>query len=294
MDRVDLNDISLFVSVVQAGSLSKAEDLLNVPKSRISRRLSRLEADLGTPLMDRGKRGIRLNEAGSSFYAQAQEMMAAVQTALDGVRGTLDTPGGLLRISVSTEVGRGFLMHHLAEYLRLYPEVRLEVEINNKKINMIQDGVDIALRLGSAESENVVARKLGDIELGLFASREYLERAGELKTPHELHGHTLLEKYDGPEWRFAYKGEEILVGGLRRFRSNDANLLGQMVSDGLGIALLPCFENMPRSNWVRLMPDWKTDSVPLYLVYYKNRGAMPAIRSLVDFLLAHSSEISIS
>ena len=188
MGNVDLNDIRLFVAVVQAGSFSKAADLVNIPKSRLSRRISRLEADLGITLMDRSKRGVLLNEVGEQFYLRAQEMMQAAQAAVNSVQGKRDTPSGLLRLSVSTEVGRGFLMLHLAEYMRRYPDVWLEIEINNKKVNMIQDGIDIALRLGLPAGDNVVARKLTDIELGLFAAESYLQRMGYPRSPHELHG----------------------------------------------------------------------------------------------------------
>ncbi|MBF0804741.1 MULTISPECIES: LysR family transcriptional regulator [unclassified Neisseria] len=288
MGNVDLNDIRLFVAVVQAGSFSKAADLANIPKSRLSRRISRLEAGLGTALMDRSRRGVLLNEVGEQFYLRAQQMMQAAEAAVNGVQGRLDTPGGLLRISVSTEVGRGFLMLHLAEYMRRYPDVVLEVEINNKKVNMIQDGIDIALRLSLPEDGNVVARKLTDIELGLFAAESYLQRAGCPKSPHELHGHTLLNKYDGPEWRFVCRQHSVHIQGSCKLSSNDANLLGQMVSDGIGIALLPCFDNMLRSGWVRLLPQWRVDTVPLYLVYYKNRGSTPNVASMVDFLLEKS------
>lgn len=285
MGNIDLNDIRLFVAVVQAGSFSKAAELLNTPKSRLSRRISRLEADLGTALMDRSKRGVLLNEVGEQFYLRAQEMMQAAQTAVNSVQGKLDIPGGLLRMSVSTEIGRGFLMLHLAEYMRRYPDVMLEVEINNKKINMIQDGIDIAFRLGLPEGDNIVARKLTDIELGLFAAESYLQRAGRPQSPHELHGHALLNKYDGPEWRFYSKQHSVNIQSNNKLSSNDANLLGQMVSEGAGIALLPCFDNMLRQDWIRLLPEWEVEKMPLYLVYYKNRGSIPTIRSMVDFLL---------
>ena len=284
MGNVDLNDIRLFVAVVQAGSFSKAADLVNIPKSRLSRRISRLEADLGITLMDRSKRGVLLNEVGEQFYLRAQEMMQAAQTAVNSVQGKRDTPSGLLRLSVSTEVGRGFLMLHLAEYMRRYPDVWLEIEINNKKVNMIQDGIDIALRLGLPAGDNVVARKLTDIELGLFAVESYLQRMGYPRSPHELHGHVLLNKYDGPEWRFTCKQHCVCIQGNNKLNSNDANLLGQMVAEGVGIALLPCFDNMLREGWVRLLPEWEVDTVPLYLVYYKNRGSVPTIRSMVNFL----------
>ncbi|MCP2041553.1 DNA-binding transcriptional LysR family regulator [Neisseria sp. HSC-16F19] len=286
MGNIDLNDIRLFVAVVQAGSLNKAAELMNVPKSRLSRRLDRLEADLGTRLMDRSKRGVLLNEAGRQFYLRGQEMLLAAQSAINSVQDKLDQPRGLLRLSASTEVGRGLLILHLAEYMRRYPDVQLEIEINNKEVNMIQDGVDIALRLGLPANPNVVARKLTDIELGLFAAESYVQRAGMPQSPHELHGHSLLFKYDGPEWRFVRKQHCVRIDGHNHLSSNDANLLGHMVAEGCGIALLPCFDNMLRPGMVRLLPEWQVDTVPLYLVYYKNRGSVPTVHSMAAFLLA--------
>ena len=285
MNNIDLNDIRLFVTVVQAGSLTKAADLTGIPKSRLSRRLSRLEQDLGIGLMDRGKRGVRLNEIGEQFYLHAQEMMRIAQTVVDSVQGELDSPRGLLRLSVSTEVAQGFLIPHLSEYVRLYPNVVLEVEVNNKKINMIQDGVDIALRLGLPDNDHVVARKLTDIEFGLFASEEYLAQYGTPQNPHELHEHALLSKYDGIEWRFVRKQHTVKIQNHNKISSNDANLLKHMVSRGVGIALLPCFDDILHQNWVRLLPDWQVETIPLYLVYYKNRGSTATVKSMVDFLL---------
>lgn len=284
--KVDLNDIKLFVSVVQAGSLTRASELLDIPKSHISRHLTELENSLGTTLMDRGRRGIVLNELGLRFLHNAQEMLRLAQIAIDDVQDNLQKPSGLLRLSVSTEVGRGFLMHYLPEYFRRYPDVNLQVQIDNRKVNMIQDGIDIALRIGSADSDNVVARKLFDIELGLFASKSYIDAHGMPSSPHELYGHTLLHKYDGPDWAFWCDHHLVRIDGQYRLSCNDFNLVGQMVSDGLGIGLLPCFDNMIRADWVRLLPQWQIDSVPLYVVYYKNRGAVPTVRSMVEFLVS--------
>lgn len=285
MNNIDLNDIRLFVTVVQAGSLTKAANLLNMPKSYLSRHLTRLEQDLGTTLMDRSRQGILLNELGERFYLKAQDMLQTVQTALDSVRSNLEAPHGLLKMSVSTEVGRGFLMFHLAEYMRRYPDVSLEIQIDNHKINLIREGVDIALRLGDPNNNNVVARKLFDIELGLFASKAYLAKAGIPQTPHELHGHDLLYKYDGPDWHFSYKQRSVHIEGKNKLYSNDFNLIGHMVGEDMGIAMLPCFNNMIRPDWVRLLPEWKIAKVPLYAVYYKNRGSVLTVQSMVEFLL---------
>ncbi len=284
--KVDLNDMKLFVSTVQAGSLTKASELLCMPKSHLSRHLTELEQSLGTRLMDRGRRGIVLNELGSRFFVHAQEMLRYAQIAIDDIQGSLQKPSGLVRLSVSTEIGRGFLMHHLAEFLRQYPDVSLQVQIDNRKVNMIQDGIDIALRVGSVQNENVIARKLFDIELGLFASADYVAKRGAPHSPNELYGHELIYKYDGVPWLFHCKDTSILVDATHRFICNDYNLAGKMVADGVGIAMLPCLKNALQDDWLHLLADWHIDCVPLYIMYYKNRGAVPAVRAMIEFILA--------
>lgn len=283
--KIDLNDMRLFVSVVQAGSLTRASELLDVPKSHLSRHLTELENSLGTTLMDRGRRGIVLNELGRRFLHNAQEMLRLAQMAIDDIQTNLQKPNGLLRMSVSTEVGRGFLMHHLPAYFKRYPDVNIEVQIDNRKVNMIQDGIDIALRVGSINNDNVVARKLFDLELGVFASPGYLAQYGIPQTPHELYGHQLLYKYDGPEWAFQKEQHRVVIDGQHKLRTNDFNLIAQMVSEGLGIAVLPCFDNMIKEDWIKILPEWTLETVPVYVVYYKNRGATSVVRSMVDFLL---------
>lgn len=283
IQKIDLNNMKLFVSVVQAGSLTRASELLCLPKSYLSRHLTELEQSLGIVLMDRGRHGVVLNETGIRFYKNCQEMLQMAQLALDEIQDSLEQPQGLLRLSVSTEMGRSFLMNHLAEYLKIYPNVDLEIQIDNRKINLIQDGVDIAFRAGSVDNDNVVARKLFDIEFGLFAKECYLEDNGMPKTPHELYGHELIYKYDGPAWRFCHKHHIVEIDKQYKIRCNDFHLAGQMVNDGVGIALLPLFPSLIQEQWVRVLPQWRIENVPLYLVYYKNRGA--AVRSMVDFLL---------
>lgn len=289
IQKIDLNNMKLFVSVVQAGSLTRASELLCLPKSYLSRHLTELEESLGTVLMDRGRKGIILNEAGKRFYTNCQEMLAAAQFAIDDIQESLEQPQGLLRLSVSTEVGQSFLMYHLAEYLQKYPDVQLEIQIDNRKINLIQDGVDIAFRVGSIDNDNVVARKLLDIEFGLFADQSYLTKKGVPKTPRALYEHELIYKYDGPTWQFRCKQQSIEIDRHYKIRCNDFYLAGQMVTDGIGIALLPLFANLIQPNWVRLLPQWQIQSVPLYLVYYKNRGSAATVRSMVEFLLAKFS-----
>ena len=292
-NNVNLDDIKLFVSVVEAGSLSKAAEHLGSPISYISRHLDDLEQSLGTDLMQRTKKGIMLNEFGERFFEKAKEMVQLAQSAIDDIHQDLHKPSGLLKIAVSTEVGRGFLMLHLAEYLRLYPDVNLKVCIDNRKVNMIQDGIDIAFRFGMPSDENIVARKLCDMEVGLFASPNYLAHAPKIESPQDLYQHALIQKYDGAEWIFQHKHsvERIMVSP--KLSCNDYNLAGQMVEDGVGIALLPVLNNMVHPHWVRVLPEWTLAKQPIYLIYYKSNATKQKVRSLIDFLLEKISRSSV-
>ena len=175
MERIDLNDMRFFVATVQAGSLSRAAEQLNLPKSRLSRRLTELETALGSKLIDRSRNGVRLNELGEPFYRHAVMMLECADNAVGSVAQSLSTPQGLLRISVSSEVLQLVITPHLSRYLRRYPEVSLEISMENRQINMIQDGIDIALRIGMPQQEDLVAKQVGSINLGIYAG--YCPRA---------------------------------------------------------------------------------------------------------------------
>ena len=284
-EKIDLNDMRLFVAVVRAGSLSKASELLGVSKSRLSRRLTGLENALGTTLLDRGRRGILLNELGTQFFQQAEAMLQCAEQAVAGVQRGLDEPRGRLRIFISTEILRDVLAPHLGDYLRRYPAVNMEVQTQNAPVNMIQTGIDVAFRMGDLRSNDMVARKIREWRLGLYATAPYLAEYPPIVIPEDLEQHQLLQKYDGPEWVLHKNQRHVVVHGAKRLLSNDFNLLEKLVEAHQGIALLP--EYMARHGmWQRILPDWQIESVPLHLLYYKNRGGVPVIRSFVEFVSA--------
>ncbi|MDG6895348.1 LysR family transcriptional regulator [Volucribacter amazonae] len=289
--NVDLNDIRLFVGVVQAGSLSQAEILLNIPKSRLSRRLTQLEQSLGICLMERGKKGIMLNELGSQFFQQAQIMLQNAQLAIDSVQSQSQQPQGLLRLSVSNDIAHAVLAPLLPEYLSLYPAVNLDIEVNNQRIHMIQDGVDIALRVRTIDSEQVVAHKLREINTGIYAHPDYLAHRPALLQPHDLYLHQLLGKSEISHWHFEKNQQKIQIEPLYRIRSGSFQLVAQLVEQAQGVAMLPCNPALIQPHWQRLLSDWQMPRVPLYLLYYKNRGNAPIVRSMIQFLKQKMAEI---
>ncbi|TCJ94022.1 DNA-binding transcriptional LysR family regulator [Volucribacter psittacicida] len=282
--QIDLNDMRLFVAVVRAGSLSKASEWLHIPKSRLSRRLTELEQQLGTTLIDRSRKGVRLNEVGEKFFEQAQEMLAYAEQAINAVQNSLETPNGRLKITISTEILRNILAPYLAEFLALYPQISLDIQTQNQNINMLQQGIDIAFRIGDPIHHDIVARQLKTFQLGLYATRHYLERYGIPHQPEALNHHQLLQKDDGPAWILHKQQQTFHVHSPKRVISNDFNLLERLVNDHAGIALLPEYY-AHHSNWQQLLTDWQIEPVPLHLLYYKNRGSVPVIRAFVQFII---------
>lgn len=284
MEQISLDDMRLFVAVVQAGSLSHAQELTNIPVSKLSRRLTRLEQSLGTKLLDRGKKGVTLNEVGRNFFIQAQSMLQQAQFAVECVQNSLQTPQGLLRISVASDIFRLFIQPYLTGFLSLYPDVNIEVNLSHQKINMIQDGIDIAIRAGTVDNDNVVAKVWKEIHFGLFASGDYLAKNGNPESPNDLYRHHIISQMHTLPWRFSQDNRTVEISPVCRISCNDFELVKHQIQQGNGIGILP----IPAGdeNLVQLLPEWQLPSTPISLIYYRNRGAVPVIRSFIEFLFS--------
>lgn len=285
MEQISLDDMRLFVAVVQAGSLSHAQELTTIPVSKLSRRLTRLEQALGTKLIHRGKKGVTLNEVGERFFMQAQMMLQQAQFAVESVQESLQRPKGLLRISVTSDIFRSLIQPHLAEFLNLYPDVNLELNISHKKVNMIQDGIDLAVRVGTVDNDNVVAKAWKTIHFGLFASPVYLEKYGLPENPSDLYRHQIISQMYTLPWRFEFEQRSVEITPVSRVSCNDFGLVECQIRQGNGLGILPITQPNEHEDLIRLLPEWQLASVPISLIYYKNRGAVPTIRGFIEFLM---------
>lgn len=284
MNTVSLDDIRLFVSVVQSGSLTAASDLTGIPISRLSRRLTELETALGTQLLNRGKKGVSLNELGEHFFKHAQTMLSHAELAISTISHSLDKPSGLLKISVPTDICYEYLLPNLHDYLQRYPQVNVEITLSQQKINMIQDGVDIAIRAGSIENDNVVARTLTELNFGIYATADYLATHGTPQSPNELYQHKLIAQNLTLPWHFSQKERTILLTPTAYVACNDFTLTKTLISQGLGIGLLSKSVTAHYPQLVEVLRDWQLPTSPISAIYYKNRGATPTVRSFVEWL----------
>lgn len=288
MEQTSLDDIRLFVAVVQAGSLSQASALTGIPVSRLSRRLTQLEQSLGTQLINRGKKGVSLNELGERFFIHAQNMLQQANVAIGSIHTSLAKPTGLLKISAPVDLYYHVLSAHLDDYLRLYPDVSVDVNANQQKINMIQDGVDIALRVGAIENDNVVAKHLFNLNFGIFATPEYLAKHGTPHTPYDLYQHQVVAQSLSLPWRFQLAQQMVEINPTGRVSCNDFLLVEQMISKGVGVGMLSTLMSRHHPHLVQVLTDWQIPNKPVSLIYYKNRGAVSTVRSFVAWLMAQS------
>lgn len=284
MKHVSLDDIRLFVAVVQAGSLSQASELTGIPVSRLSRRLTQLEHALGTQLVNRGKKGVTLNELGERFFVHTQTMLQHAELAIEDVYHRLDKPSGLLKITSAFDMHYFVLAPYLHEYLEIYPDVNIDISLTQQKINMIQDGVDIALRVGAIENENVVAKTLFFMNFGVFATTRYLEKYGIPQTPHDLYHHKTITQTLTLPWTFFQGQHHMTLSPVSHVSCNDFLLLERMITQGIGIGILPHVISRKHPDLVQVLSDWYIPQVPISLIYYKNRGAIPTIKSFVAWL----------
>lgn len=280
--KADPEDVIAFVQVATHGSFSRAARELGVPKSSVSRRIQKLEQTLSTQLLQRTTRTLHLTEAGLAYYERTRRAIEELTSAEDVLEGMLDTPTGVLKLTLPIgleEAAAGLL----GLYTERYPKVRVIADVSNTHIDLVREGYDLALRAGLLPDSTLVARKLVESPIALWASPTYLERYGEPSTLADLAAHRVLIfgssldatwEFNGPEG-----SERVKVSGV--LAADSFSLLIAAVSDGRGIAALPAHASNARSL-VRVLPDYGRPAPALYVVYPGANYLSPKVRTFVE------------
>ena len=295
MDK--LTAIHTFVRVVEAGSFVRAADQLGISTTAASRQVADLEAHLGSRLLQRTTRRLGLTEAGSAYFERAQQILGALEEA-DMVAGREgQQPYGTLRLSAPVSFGIFHLAPLLAAFNERHPDVRLDVSLADRVVDLVDEGFDIAIRIVGQVADTLVARRLTTVRNVICASPEYLHKHGTPKTPQELAQHNCLLytlTARSSEWTFrAPRGESVTVkvdGGLR---SNNGDLLRAAALGGEGIVLQPSFmvgADLMRGTLVRLLPKYEIPALAAYAVYPTRRHLPAKVRAFVDFLVETISD----
>jgi DNA-binding transcriptional LysR family regulator len=285
--NIDFNEISVFVAVVEAGSFTRAAKQLEIPISTTSARVSSLEKRLGITLLQRTTRQLKLTQAGKDYFDLCVRGLADIERAEDFLLSTRAEPHGHLRITAPIYLGHHLLPLILKECLSKYPKMSIEVILKDRSMDLVGEGVDLAIRAGFLKDSSLIAKKVGDIDFMLFASPAYLKRKGTPKHPKDLRDHNCIQ-FAGVgrnEWTFS-NGRSRCTVSVKDFMIADyVNTVKALVLDGNGIAPLPtfmCDKEESREKLVPLLTDWKASSRPIYFVYPPQKYPSLKMRAFMD------------
>lgn len=283
----DLEDIRTFAEVVDTGSLTRAGERLGISKSLVSRRLARLEAELGMPLVARSTRGLSLTEAGSDFRPYAERILAEMQSARDALSRQGEATGRL-RLSAPLSFGTTHLAPVIAELAVRHPRLAIDTSYTDRHVDLVGEGYDAAVRLGHLADSSLIARRIAAVTARLVASPAYLARAGLPRAPAELAGHEMVPHHD-QVLTFVRGDRRETFRPRGRFTTDSGTAELAAVVAGLGIAAMPDFLAGPalgRGELVTLLDDWEIPPAGLYVVRPPPAEPVPMkVRVLVALML---------
>ncbi|MGO1119467.1 LysR family transcriptional regulator [Rhodovibrionaceae bacterium A322] len=289
----NISEMEVFVRVVQAKSFSGAARNLGLSPSAVSKQIGRLEDRLGARLLNRTTRQLSLTEVGSAFFQRSERIITDVSEAELAVSHLHGAPRGTLRVNAPVSYGRRHIAPLIPEFLDGHDEVQLDLTVNDRFVDLVEEGVDVAIRIGELADSSLIARKLAPNRRLVCASPDYLAKHGTPKQPTDLADHncmTYTYRAQRHEWHFdGPSGHEVVtVNG--DMETNNAEVLHAAVLGHHGICLLPLWlagEDLCAGRLVELMPDYKVPDSAIYAVYPHNRHLSPKVRSFVDFLAEH-------
>jgi DNA-binding transcriptional LysR family regulator len=288
MAPVDLNEMVVFARVVQAGSFTAAAAALGMPKSTVSRKVSELEERLRSRLLQRTTRKLSLTDVGRTYYEYCARIVGEIEDAERAVSRLHEAPRGLLR--VTAPVNAAFLGPIVSDYLKRYPEVRIDLFCTARTVDLVEERFDLGIRAGTLADSTLVARSLGSATWFLVATPAYLKKRGRPRSPDDL------KKHDGLLFGVGIEGASVRLENAEgaahvalsvRLMVSDVDILHAVASSGQGVALLPafrCVEDLRARRLERVLPDWKAPATPVHVVYPSTRHLSPKVKTFVEHL----------
>ncbi|WP_304639702.1 LysR family transcriptional regulator [Pseudomonas sp.] len=288
MDRA--LEMQVFCTVVEKGSFVGAAEPLEMSKAAISRYVSALEERLGARLLHRTTRRLSLTDEGSQFYQRAKDALAMIDEAEEAASSVTPEPNGLLRINAPVSFGILHLAPLWAEFMREYPKVELEVSLNDRVVNLVEEGFDAAVRIARLENSSLVGRRLASTRMRLCASPDYIASNTPIAELADLSEHKIVAYTNfasGNEWEFDGPRGSERVKTQSTFRCNNGDTCRSIALSGGGIALQPSFmlaDDLARGNLVEILPDYKSIELGIYAVYPSRKHLPSKVRVFVNFL----------
>ena len=290
----DLNDMYYFAEVVERGGFAVAGRALGIPKSRLSRRIAELESKLGVRLLQRTTRRLSLTDAGETFLRHCQAVREAAQNAQAAIEQTQREPSGTVRVSCPVTLSQGIVGALLPEFLRRYPKVRIEMMVSNRSINLLEEGLDVALRVRVSleDSGSLVIKRLGMTRQVLVASPERLAIHGVPESPQDLGTKVptlALTSADGNSTLHLQtaEGEPLMLHHQARYVADDLVTLKYAVMNGIGVYWMPDYmvrDELERGDLVEVLQNWRLPEGIFHAAFVSRRNMAPALRAFLDYL----------
>lgn len=290
MDKFE--DLQAFVAVVEAGSFTAAAERLDSAKSAVSRRVSALEERLGVQLLHRTTRVLNLTETGSSFYQHSARILADLEEAEAAVQQEHGELRGTLRLALPLSFGVRHMCKPIAAFSKLHPKVQFQLDFNDRRVDLIEEGADVALRIGSLQDSTLIARRLFDVRAVVCASPRYLSVHGRPETPADLKNHDCLVYSNAPDpdrWTYIESdGSRQMVDVNAVMSASSGDFLANAAAHGMGLIHQPTFiasEAIRRGNLVPVLTNVEWPISPAYAVYPPTRHLSFKVRAFIDFLV---------
>jgi DNA-binding transcriptional LysR family regulator len=289
---MSLDLVRVFVKVVQSGSFSKAGLLLRLPKSTVSKSVARLERDTGTKLLLRTTRSLTLTSAGRAFYESCLGPMSLIEEAQRSLQGQDSMLQGTLKITAPEDLGNEVIAPALATLARKHPGLRFELLFTDEVVDLVEQGFDLAVRIGSLKESGLKAKKIGEVVLVPVAAPAYLKGRDKIEKPRDLLAHDCLSLYPratSVEWTFRSARETVRVPVQPRILANQMTSLLRSAANGAGVAFVPsylCRRELDSGKLQRVLPAWSGDSFGVSLVSPLSIASAARLKLVGDFLVA--------
>ena len=286
-----LDGMAVFVEVINAGSFTAAARSLGHSTSYISKQITRLEKRLGSRLLNRTTRTISLTDAGRAYYERCSQIMIDAENAERSINRLQETPSGLLCINAPVSFGSRHLLDVFSAFMQSYPDVKLEVEFNDRLIDVVAEGYDVVIRVGEIKDSSLVARKITSSKSVVLASPDYIKRKGKPQRVEDLTQHDCIAYSLLPaptQWTFYKDGQRASVTVDPRAMCNNAELEVAMLVQGIGIARLPlftCEQEVASGALQIILEDYEQLQLDVYAVYPHRQYLTAKVRAFVDFVV---------
>ncbi|WP_227470599.1 LysR family transcriptional regulator [Massilia sp. YMA4] len=287
-----LQAMEVFVQVVDAGGFSRAADAMQLPKATVSTLIQQLESALSVKLLHRTTRQVTVTADGAAYYERCLRILTDVKDAEESLSRTRLSPSGRLRVDAPTGLASSILVPALPAFFERYPDIQLELGCSDRLVDLIEEGVDCAVRGGTLADSTLIARRVGVLNMLTCASPEYLAQYGTPHHPRELERHRCVNYFSAKtgkiyDWDFTRDGERIQIPLPGVIAVNDSTAYVEAGLAGLGVLQMTDYllrDHLASGRMVQILPDWVSDPIPINIVYPQNRHLSTKVRVFVEWV----------